>query len=218
MVDGIVGGGQGGIPTYDYRDLEDGRGVVTYNGYKAISSGPTVTYHLGKEAPYSDSSNLSIVIGGIVGVPTSVDIDTGTFATPRVLNGTMIINFCVAVMRTPAGAATLTPSIKVYHVDASSTETQVGSTWTGVGLTSAGGGDHQHRTYLAQISCPRKKFKRGEKLRIEFTGTATTNDFSDVEVGIDPQNRDVGTYLTPSTDATLTSQFIVLAPYEIGDV
>jgi len=201
------------IATYNYQDIEDGSGYVGYNLYQ-IEDSVGVEYRMSKSTPYS----TTIVLEGedpTAGTHTYTFF-TGTFATPKVIEGTALFQFGYGLQEANlSNEAALYVEVKIYHYDpAGPTSTQIGSTWRSPTLLSK---DDNIVTKVAvgEISCPRKKFRKGHQIKIEVINTFTEiTDLKYVEVGIDPQNRD-GTILTPSVNPSHTTKLTMEIPFRL---
>ena len=195
------------IASYPFGDIEDGEGYVTYYLFQDWDDSG-VNFNMGKSLVYSDPIYYGDSTSGY-----TKDFYSTTFNLPRILSGTAMFNFCLA-LRGSSGTFSCTPSIKLYHYDGT-TSTQLGSTWTGVSQNSSNSGSSANvYIWLAKIdvSTP-KKFKKGDSLRIEFT--VTNSQSGDTELGLDPQNRD-SPYITPSTNANHTTVFATFIPFKVS--
>ena len=195
------------IASYPFGDIEEGLGYVTYNGFADTDENGT-NYNLGSSTVYSDPIyEGSAGAGGAM----TIKFETSTFNLPRILLGTAIFNFGMS-LRGSSGTYTCTPQIKLYHYDGS-TETQLGSTWTGAAKTSTSVGNTANfYAQLAKVAVTTpKKFRKGDSLRVEAIFTNSSG--GDTDVGHDPQNRDTA-YINPSTDAEEYSTFTCFIPFK----
>lgn len=236
----LIQGGSDASANYNFEDVESGFNYVTYylharktqSGSGTTGASPTTTYHLSKDSTvYSEATVINLSFGTISTCnanvedetqATQISFDSPTFDVPRTLNGAVIVDFSYAV-REDQGAPNemyFFPSVEVYHYDGS-TETQLGSRWYAkkVSATNAGGAQQQRAT--GYIACGRKKFRKGDILRVKVGGAACNNGGSDTsvdysEIGIDPLNR-AGTIIDPDANDTSTV-FTVKVPYEVRDL
>ena len=111
---------------YNFSDIEDGRGTVTYYLYTSKDASAT-NYIMGQETPYSRNIILPISTGDYVVGTHTYTFYSGQFNTTRVMNGSALFNFFVGAT-CAANLTTIRVSIKMYHYDGS-TSTQIGSTW-----------------------------------------------------------------------------------------
>jgi hypothetical protein len=203
MAPPLIESGSKAIASYNYTDLEDGSGTVPYYSFQSSDTSGD-TYHLAKDNPYGVKSHLLTTTN-----PTEWNFNTGAFNTPRVINGTLSLNFMTHV--TDGGALTqpVRMTIKLYRVR-SAAETQIGSTWVSQNLTI---GDVT--PLLAKIPIVNAKFRRNDSLRFEFTASWASG-IATFEFGIDPQNRD-GSNILPATNASHFTTNIAQIPFRIDD-
>ena len=208
------------VASYNWNDILDGTGYVTFYGFGSEyfngSAGET-KWGLISKPVYSDSTHKSLPLSTTAANPIDdITIDSSEFNSPRILRGKLIVNFCVGVDRTPAISSNYRPTIKIYHYDGT-TETQIGDTWTGEQLATAGGGDPQERSYVAIIDCPRTNFKIGDILRVKIggaVGLTSGADLSLLEFGFDPQGRDLS-QIGAGVDSDTFTQCYFYVPFEV---
>lgn len=219
---------------YNYTDISDGFGLETYYLFARIEASgtgtETTTYHISKDVVASEVIELVPTWGAVSACgdaltaetqATKVSFTSPAMAGPKVINGTMIADFCYACLETggaPNGIR-FYPLIEFYHVTSGGTETQLGSTWYGRKAESIGNVAAINRG-VAYINLGRKQFQRGEFFRIKLGGAACgLNGVTSVDsssIGIDPTNRDGTTLIVPSTDdPQSTTIFKVRIPFEV---
>jgi len=197
------------VLSYDYVDIAEGFGYVTYYGV-ILKDSVSTYYRAIRELMYSYS--IEIDVPTLTSPDTeSIDISSLPFKTPRIMSGNALINFCIKYTKAGGSEPKITPSIVVYHYDGS-TETSIG-TWTGIEHTVT------NSTYInsALITLSEKKFNIGDTFIIRLTLTQTALG-GDIEswIGCDPQGRD-GTYIQPSGSPNEFTQFTIRLPFKVGD-
>tara|TARA_Y100000310_G_C20567196_1_gene756113 strand:+ start:538 stop:1197 length:660 start_codon:yes stop_codon:yes gene_type:complete len=205
------------VASYPYTDIQDQSGTVQYylyanKYYEVPPVDNTVTeYNIDTDTPFSSVISIESADGD--GMSKEWNFDTGEFNTPRVINGTVTMQYMI-IGKLISQAFTYRTQIKLYHYDGS-TETQMGNTWNSPIQTPGNPPDADDAyAHLAKISVPSTKFKRGEQLRVELTVIKIDSDGGMVEIGIDPQNRD-SPNITPSTDANHFTTFKMNIPFRI---
>ena len=205
------------IASYSYTDLAEGTGVVTYQGF-STKEDTTTDYHLGITIVHSadiekelgSSSGTSFTAG------TEIDFDLAQFNLPKSIEGTALIQIPTYCYTTSGGSGTFTGYIQVkLRKWDGSTETEIANTRT-PDISCAAGGTNNHKVNLMPLTIPKTHFKKGEILRISITGwskwSAALNGH--IGMGCDPLNRD-GTYIVPSVDTDMTTQFTNYIPFKI---
>lgn len=209
--------GETALANYDYDKIAEGYGYTTYYLFQAADSGGT-SYQISKELNYSNAIAIQYYNAGFSN--DTITFYSAAFNLPRIVKGTALVNFCVGCIQ-GAVSQTAVFSIKLYHYDGS-TSTQLGSTWTSqtVSLTSS---DQIVPMNAVIPITTAKRFKSGDKIKIEVLTTCDVSSGGGVEYGIDPQNRDSNTVkgsalpiITPSTDNSAFTQFIARIPFKLN--
>lgn len=230
MADLINTAGQTNV-NYNYTDISDGFGLETYYLFARIeasgSGTETTTYHISKDVVASEEIELQLSVGAVTACDaaltaetqaTKVSFTSPAMAQPKVINGTMIADFCYALQQTASGTSRFYPLIEVYHVTSGGTETQLGSSWYGRKAESSTSSIDINRA-VAYINLGRKQFQRGEFFRIKLGGAfcnSASTAISKNSFGIDPVNRDGTVLIVPSTDSPVsTTIFKVRIPFEV---
>tara|TARA_Y100000310_G_scaffold76543_2_gene73042 strand:- start:387 stop:1049 length:663 start_codon:yes stop_codon:yes gene_type:complete len=217
----LIEGGEDSIASYNYTDLEDGQGIITYYLYTGKDENGT-QFRFAKETPISKNTTLPLTINDYTAnVDYTYTFDTGKFNTPRVVSGNAAISF-QAGLKSPGGGCNMVVKLKMYHYDGS-TATQFGDTWTSETIATAGGST-KSTPMNAIIDLPLQKFKRDEQIRIDVIVRITTNNADEWEIGIDPANLDssgpeagIGTpILTPSTESKHSTVFSLRIPFRLA--
>ena len=193
------------IATYDFDDIANGFGIVTYYLYNSRTSAG-YSYHIGTDTPYSDDAG--VLHDGAESTYTWT-FNSDTFNQPRLAGGIATLNFCAGGVQT-VGAYNFFITIKIYHYDGS-TATQLGSTWQS--RTIAGPGVANGWNYLAKITVPTKEFKIGDTLRIEVIGNRSAQ--GQIDIGTDPQNRTWSGIVPSGANKAHHTTFTVDFPYKI---
>ncbi len=120
------------------------------------------------------------------GVDYDFDFD---FEETIILEGNLVVNLPIVLYQRGANSPDVDVTIKIYHVNAASAETQLGATETetidGGSLNDSG----VTKFFLKRIALGKQIFQNGEKLRINITSTNTTTANSAAYLGTDPKNR-----------------------------
>lgn len=195
--------GENIIASYDFIDVQEGFGYQMYYLTDSIDSTGT-TYEMGKNEIFS--SDIEVIA---LNTDLTTTFYSGAFARPVYMKGTVKFSFCSAVQQSGVGQ-TAQINVKLYHYDGS-TSTQLGSTWQSAVMNLTAG--NVQTIHNGKIVVTGKKFKRGEIIKMEVIIDSTGGN-NHISFGIDPQNRD-GSYITPSTVISSTTQFLVFVPYRI---
>lgn len=199
------------IASFLSSELAEGFEYVPYFISAQTDSSGT-TYRIGTDVNYS--SEIVIPYGGTA--TTTATCFSGIFQRAREVKGIVRFNFCAGVI---GGNPTIMGyQVKFYHYRPTGTvSTQLGSTWTSAGQTSAGAAEI-HR-YNGSITVPQTHFAIGDQIKIEVLmnysgGGGVINS----EIGIDPQNRDsihATPVLVPSVNPEDFTIFAVRVPYKV---
>ncbi len=172
------------IVTYDYIDIADGTGVVTYYGTQL--QGASTSYALVTNAALgSDSAWTSVTNTSSTDILIAV-FET-SFNTPKVMQGTLIANIPASYDAVGAGPFRVGATVSVHHFDGT-TETTIASQ---AGTTvSSGDALTEDEQYMAiPLPLTTTTFASGDKLRIRVHarryGDGTCTGF----IGHDPLGR-----------------------------
>jgi len=193
--------------TYPYQDIADGFGQVDHY-LSSYEDSVGKTYRIGRDLRYSSDITYAYPH---TNATTTLTFDTPVFANPKFIEGQLLFNFCLSSQK--HATETIYFQIKVYHYDGS-TATQLGSTWQSATmyLSDPAG----CRALNAEINVARKKFKEGDRIRVEVIAVHTLSTLTGTdwcEIGIDPQNRTTTRFDPSSYDSAFT-QFVMLVPYK----
>jgi hypothetical protein len=202
------------IASYDYTDLAEGTGIVKY--YLFSSYNTALDYHLGQSQVYSNSIEFpeEATTNTSFEKTADVDFDLTTFNLPKDIKGTAYLNIAVYERGTNDVDNQSKIIAKLRHWDGT-TETEIAS-GEGEPAASSTATDVKMNN-IPIVIATKKHFKKGETLRltIELWMKANSGDTSYGSFGIDPQNRD-GTYITPSSDATVTTAAAIYIPFKLN--
>lgn len=218
MPDDLINNNPDAVASYSYQDVEDGIGAVSHDLFAATDTSGT-SYVMAKESPFSDPITIN-KIDGAVGT-TTTNFDTGTFNTPKVVDGIATFTFGVGI-KASGGTTTTRFEVKFFHYDGS-TATQIGSTWTSA-LITATGAVAKTKMLTGRVTLPVKKFRKGEQIRVQVGINSVSNGSTPMirQFGIDPQDRDADQTtspagpLTPSSNAEISTTFTVIIPFRLN--
>jgi len=194
------------IASYDYNDIAEGTGVVTFYAGTAYDSSGNEDLILSSKT-FTSQSKVQRETGDTTTTEETAafvfEFDLTEFQFPRTLKGRAFLSCSRHFKNNTAGLHGFYLKAYIQKYDGS-TATTVGSarepTWTSTG------NDENEKNLTLMINLPQTLFKVGEILRLRITGNyvnaggASDKDF---EVGCDPEDGD-GTDLTPSTDDSTT--------------
>lgn len=202
------------IATYDYTDLAEGTGIVKYYLYQEEDS-VGVSYRIGSNALYSANIEVSgnLTAGASFVQASDLDFDLTSYNRPQTIRGTASVQASIMAKCNGPEDSYVYLILKLRKWDGS-TETEIASATT----PTANGTDSSNPGKIllnSEIVVPRTHFKVGDILRLTIEVWARVNPGGSGKwiYATDPQNRD-GTYLTPSTDDTIT-RFELYIPYEL---
>ena len=187
------------LVSFNFLDIADATGYETYFGMRADNAEYLTTR---ESTTYSERIHTATTQTLTTSFVQHVDLNFDVFFNlPRILRGKVFANVPIGLWQNAAGSSqrfNFYIIMKVYHVDASATETLLGSG------TSEEFSDivaaNQMTTQMALCKynqTTRQKFKKGETLRITIEGwykVAAGTELCNVGIGHDPQNRDDVTY------------------------
>lgn len=201
------------IATYDYTDIAEGTGIVTYYGAKNQSS-----YILTRDSLYTDDTNSS---GDGVTSASTTSVQTMTklfdhdydleFNFPKTVKGTAHCNITLGTYSTERRLIKAVWDVQKYDgttethlISGASTVENYGS--SGVAATIK----------LISLDVPETHFKKGETLRctIELWGQATAGVSGTFGYAHDPMNRNDGGS-TQIVDDDTDTRLIFKIPFRI---
>jgi hypothetical protein len=182
--------GESAIASYDYTDISEGTGVVIFDGF-VTSDASTFSYRLSKNAILSEVVDPGFAVSG------TINIELSPFNIPKTVKGRAYFVFTTYV-----SASYVDNFIKVIKMSGGVRTELVG----GQGLRTAAGSDN----HVMSLDIPQTIFKKGDILRIEFSGTL--GGAATWAIGLDPLNR-VGTYIT--TPSVTPTYFKAAIPFKL---
>ena len=185
------------IASYDYIDIAEGTGIVTFNLAVSAIATPTYNYLLTKNTVYSDETHIRST-----NTTTTFNFDLTPFNLPQTLNGTAILSSAFW-LQTAGGDK----SVKVTLKKVSDATTSISSQITAY-IPAAG------NAKMALIELPittKTHFKKGDILRCEVIIQSSTDW---IEMGTDPEGRD-GNSLVPSTNPGITTSSKLFIPFDL---
>jgi hypothetical protein len=173
--------------SYDYVDLADGVGYVTYYCTKEEISG-SVSYGLTRDtgvySVYPETSGSATL---------DIDFDVSAFNQARTVKGTAIYNGAHVIDGNQAGGNQKSWFRVLIRKWDGSTETEIadayGPTVTVAGQTTS------NNVLNIPITVPQTTFGKGEQLRVTVQHILSGGTTTDIFMGHDPKNRD-GDWLT----------------------
>lgn len=186
--------GERGLANYDYVDIADGSGFVTFTGFTISGAGLT-KYKLGTEDVYS----LTRETEGS-STENTYNFDTSPFNLPRVVKGTAMV------------------SINCYNNDACGFSFQLKK--SGASLVNISDehyfpiGDSATAAcemYLIELPCTETIVKKGETLRLAIQCSAATGT---IAFGHDPKGRS-GAHCDPESYTDTTTKLQLYVPFKI---
>lgn len=190
---------EGAIATYDFTEIAEGTGIVTFNGFNTETSGAITTYKLTNVAVASDDIQTITAAGTV----KQVDFETLPFKLPKIIDGTSILRFSGGIDTN--GAANVYYVCTLFKVsDATTTLVTVTSP-----TLSIGGAGTAAKNFCMPLVIPRTHFKPGDYLRLSI-GITPSAQFG--HLAHDPENRD-GTVITPASTYPTRLEFLI--PFRI---
>lgn len=187
-------------PSYDWFDFAAGAGYKRFYAAACDISGSTLYFLTSKQID-GDVTARSVTI---TNTNTELNFDI-TFNSPiTIATSEAVINWTTQ----QSNGASVYAIFTFYHVDASSTETSIGTVTTS---TRNAGADVNDRR-LTKVSLTQKSFGVGEKLRLEvkfYTSGAGKN----ATIFYDPASRQ--TFAESATGATIGSDLTIDVPFRI---
>lgn len=184
------------IATYNYSDIASGVGYAEFFGFMENGGDYMLTDNS------SFYSNASVTLIG-AGATFNQNFDTNVFDSPRLLKGFIIAN--IPIIRGAGNSAKTDITLTAYHVDASSTATQLAQA-TGESVTTAAAYTLDNFMQCFIFPAINQQFKKGDTLRINVNIMVGNNTFY---VGHDPVNR------TSVLGASLPTKMSFLVPFRI---
>jgi len=204
--------GQSSIASYNFTDIDEGIGYVTYYGAEGTDEVVVL-----KKAIYSNEINQIVAVAGVGGAATKqLDVDYDlVFNTPKIVDGKLLVSGSLGVKIDGSFSNTIYWIVKVRKWDGS-TETDLAENQSDDVLVTGGGGFNSE-IVLLEVDVPSTNFGSGDTLRITLEGwvTATNTSVGNAGWGQDPKGR-LGsladTQIIEDTDTTIL-QFHV--PFKI---
>ena len=199
--------GEAALANYDYNDIAEGTGIVTFYGYTTQLSGGSVEYHLSENTP--PSQTITTQISAAAFASGWYDFDLTAFNLPRTMKGTAYLSAGLGAHN--ANVVYIQAQIKKYD---GSTETDVTSELESPPFTGATGAATEGKNILLEMPVTETHFKKGDILRLTVKLNKQTGASPEVvELGHDPSDRDGAKLLPAST--THTSQLRLYCPFKL---
>ena len=183
------------IASYSYFDIAEGSDLIEFLPFLTTSDGSNLsgamTINTSVYGASSGAANLTA---------TNKDFDV-VFNLPKIIEGNA---FCITPIRIQG-----TGNGKVYatikHVDLNGVETTIGAQATSESVIGGGGGVSADKKVITKFTIARKKFKKGEKLRLNLSG-ASSGSVEKADIGLSPVNTQLSTVF--ATNGSRSSLFI----------
>jgi len=209
------------VASYDYEDIAEGTGHVLFYGFSAELSGASSTYHLGKDAIYSNTPFTSAVVGGAAAASTlDLDFDTSPFNAPRIIEGDAYVSIPLAYVQNTSSGGEMFYYATISKWDGTTETVLVGPLCSETFSGATGADDQINRVITVKLTVPRTTFKVGDAVRLVIDlwckSLDTPNDGWHC-LGHDPKNRTnevvgVGEPI-PFADYSNTTQMILDLPF-----
>ena len=196
--------GEGGIASYDWTDIAEGTGLVTFYGCSDAISGATTYSLINNSSIYSDSAALELVRD--TEGSTTISFDTPKFNLPRIVKGTAYFSAAFRIDTTPGQTYLRLQLNKLNGSVATPISSFIKSSQKYFSVADNG-------MYFVKMPISGANvIKAGEQIRL--TLELTRGGAGIAAVAFDPANRDAA-YITPSTQPKLTSRMRVFIPFRI---
>jgi hypothetical protein len=189
------------IASYDYQDIANGSGVVTFYGTTTTDLGSGINYALTSTDDYADTTITKRPTG-----TTTVNFYSLAFNIPRTLKGTAYVVLPIETSTTSTANSNLQFRLKILETD--------GSTTRNITSNLTFSTTEQSRTHILFVEMPitEDTIREGEKLllTIILTSVGTGN----INIMHDPKNR----YNTASTNNegnSVSAIMKVLVPFKV---
>jgi hypothetical protein len=189
--------GTGVIASYNYIDIAEGSGFITFQGFSSSLSGSNVFAMTGETIASSEVETQA----------STFQFDAANFNFPKIIQGTAFISF--SHDQYAVGATDVSWLITIQKVDLSGVVTTLGTLQTGHTSFAAG---HGRFTQTGRITIPTTVFKIGEHVRVLAAASGT---FTYVILGHDPLNRN-GTLIPDSSLNPTKFQLLLPAKIDIS--
>src|SRR3990167_1022157 len=188
-------GGEQAIASYNFIDIAEGTGTVSFYGFSADNGSSGATYVLSNNAQFSDDIYTSgSTLFSAPGNSFNLNFDSLAFNTQKRIKGTAVVTIPWAQNLTPSGGTSGAVQIRINKLSSGvSTELVSGAT-TYIGIIGA-----DVNYYLSTIKIPIdtvQKFAKGDQIRVNVLGhVSNSSGNTQMSLAHDPQNRDgVGAY------------------------
>jgi len=178
------------IASYNYTDIAEGTGVITYYGFDA-NDDTTLDYHLSiNSSIYAQNKVFTTATTG-GGSTKSIDLDFDViFNLPQRIKGTAYCNITTFVDSNVTGATSYFFIVKLRKYDGS-TESEIVSGQTKSRTNSGNSNVREWTTHLVPLPITTQvQFKKGEILRVTIEGWSNRSTGSgNFGFAQDPANR-----------------------------
>jgi len=204
---------EGAIVSYNYTDFAEGTGITTFYGFVSTTDAGN-DEHLTTDSSMFSTVIESVTSSGAGNAVHDADFDLNVFNMPQTLNGTAYVTFTFGGGSSSSNNNNVYANVTIRHWDGS-TETDL---VTDQSETIVVNNNNREKLVTMPLVIPKTNFKKGETLRLNITVTCERAPHAGTRyarLGTDPRNRD-GTYITPSTDNTQTTQIKFNCPFDLN--
>jgi len=204
------------LQSFNFTDVAAGTAYKTTYGVGTDSN----TY-LSSTAIESDTDNyrtdFTAADGAVVKLG-ELNFDLTFDNRSQVVQGVMLINSTILVS-IGGGGTTGTGQFKfrVLHVDSADTETEVAAQVATAQKTNPSAGTSASWRFLTEITIPQKRFKDGEKLRLEVeVWGARAGGASSVNIRLNHDGANRANEVQPQVFTTIGTDLIVQVPFKVA--
>lgn len=196
--------GEGAIASYDFFDIAEGTGYVTFFGAKTQSG--FVLIKTAVNSDFVETTGISDTTDDVAKFDEDFDL---TLNIPKVVKGKLLVDVpATNDFQSGTAATTLSCKVKVlFRKWDGDNETEIANATSITRAVDSGTGIDHEKRFLIEVTIPRTKFKKGETIRVTlelYAWEAVDNVLAWFAIGHDPKSR-------ASTLTGATSQKVLAA-------
>lgn len=200
----IFGESSSVLANYDYFDISEGTGIVTYYGACASIASATYVYLLTNNSSFisGQSGNIALTNGS----ETTFNFDVN-FNFPKYVMGSAFVAVPFFLNTSASGAGRSAYTKCTFYKWNGSTETAISSEITSENFTIGAGAPSSYGTVVSKIALTSTQFKKGESLRLKIKANITSG----------PGTIYAGMGFSPSNQVTgwTSSRLLCLVPFRV---